>query len=90
MYYWFVHGNNESSLVVGWLEVELLRNLRFCGWCCVRRESGLLWIAAIVWIARQCVAHWADSAELCYEVYECAICEPLPLQCATWYNVADS
>ena len=24
------------------------------------------------------MAHWADSARLCYEVYECAICEPFP------------
>jgi len=24
------------------------------------------------------VAHWADSAKLCYEVYECAISELFP------------
>ena len=47
----------------------------FCGLCCVRRQPGL-WIAAIVWIARPCVPHWADSAELWYEVYECAMCKP--------------
>ena len=29
-----------------------------------------------MWIARLCVAHWADSAELWYEVYECAMCKP--------------
>jgi len=29
MYYWFVHANIEPSLVVGWFEVELLRDLRF-------------------------------------------------------------
>jgi len=40
-------------------------------------------ITVIVWIVRPCVAYWADSAELCYEVYECAICKPLSPQCAT-------
>ena len=29
-------------------------------------------ITAIVWIARPCVAYWADSTQLCYEVYQCA------------------
>ena len=29
MYYWFVHINIESSLVVEWLGMELLRTLRF-------------------------------------------------------------
>ena len=28
MYYWFVHVNIEPSLVVGWFEVELMRNLK--------------------------------------------------------------
>ena len=32
----------EAELVVGWLEVELMRvfNVR-CGQCCLRREPGL-------------------------------------------------
>ena len=63
MYCWFVCANIKPSLVAGWLEVELFSGLRFCGRCCVRREFGLL-SAAIVWIARPCVAHWADSADL--------------------------
>ena len=29
LYCWFVHANIESRLVVGWFEVELMRNLRF-------------------------------------------------------------
>ena len=29
LYCWFVHVNIEPSLVVGWFEVELMRNLRF-------------------------------------------------------------
>jgi len=29
MYYWFVRASIEPSLVVGWLEVELLSGLRF-------------------------------------------------------------
>jgi len=29
VYFWFVHVNIKPSLVVGWFEVELMRNLRF-------------------------------------------------------------
>ena len=29
MYYWFVYGNIESSLVIGWFEVELMSDSRF-------------------------------------------------------------
>ena len=29
LYCWFVHVDIELSLVVGWFEVELMRNLRF-------------------------------------------------------------
>jgi len=32
MYYWFVYGNIELSLVVGWFKVKLLSNLRFLWW----------------------------------------------------------
>ena len=39
----------------------------------------VLWEDGVyVCIAKPCVAHWADSAKLCYEVYECAICKPFP------------
>jgi len=33
--YWFIYDNIKPSLVVGWFEVELIRNLSSCGRCCV-------------------------------------------------------
>ena len=70
------HCGIEPSLVVGWFEVELMRNWGSCGRCCVRREPGF-WITTIVWIEKPCMAYWVYSTKLCYEVYECAMCEPL-------------
>ena len=47
----------ETKLLVGWLEVQLMSAFEvLCGQCCVRREPGLC-LTAILWIARQCVAH---------------------------------
>ena len=41
MYYWFVLANIELSLVVGWLEVELLSGLMFL-WSLLCEEG--VWI----------------------------------------------
>ena len=41
MYYWFVRANIEPSLVVGWLDVELLSGLRLL-WS-VSSEEGV-WV----------------------------------------------
>jgi len=45
MYYWFVYANIQPSLVVGWYEVELLRDLMFLWW--VLCEEG-------VWVLINC------------------------------------
>ena len=58
---------NETELVVGWLEDELMRILRFLWSCCVRREPGLC-LAAIVWIARRCGAYSAELIMKCLNV----------------------
>jgi len=59
----------ETELVVGWLQVELMRAFEvLCGQCCARTEPGL-WLTAIVWIVRPCVAYWADSTKLNYGVF---------------------
>jgi len=41
MYYWFVHANIELSLVVGWLDVELLSGLKFL-WSVLSKEG--VWV----------------------------------------------
>jgi len=65
----------ETELVVGWLEVELMRVFEVhCGRCCVRKEPRLL-LTIIVWILRSYVAY---PAKLNYEVFECVTYEPLP------------
>ena len=67
LYCCFVHVNIELSLVVGWFKVELMRKLRFL-WSVLCKEGAWVVITTIMCIARQCVAYWADSAELCYGV----------------------
>ena len=64
-----------SQMAWGWINesFEIL-----CGRCCVRREPRL-WLTAIVWITRPCVAH---SIKLNYEVSECVTCAPLPFLCS--------
>ena len=65
----------ETELIVRWLEVELIRVFEVpCGRSCVRREPELF-LTAIVWIVRPCVAH---SAKLNYEMFECVTCKSLP------------
>jgi len=45
----------KIELVVGWLEVELMRVSReLCCQCCVMREPGLS-LTAIMWIVSSCV-----------------------------------
>ena len=70
-----LYDNIEPSMVVGWLEEELLSDSRILWSLLCEEEVRFVNCRNRV----SCVAY---SAKLCYEVYECAMCKPLFLQCA--------
>ena len=73
-----LYDNIEPSTVVEWLEEELLSDSRILWSLLCEEEIRVVNCHSRV-VARPCMAY---SAELCYEVYECAMCKTLFSQCA--------